>query len=392
MSLALKLPRDQVTSLRPRDVQLYLVSRGWVSDAAESSSSAMLFHHPAMADAEIMLPLRRDLGDYTLRMADVVQALAITEKRSLFEVLNDLSGPPSDVLRLRVLAEDATLGNFPLDEGIQLLRGGRDMLLSAACSVKRPQAFHPEKPLKDASEFIKRCRLGQTERGSFVATIIAPVPPAFEQRPLLPDDEFQEALEPFGRRVTTRLMTSLDIIDHAIKAARLDPIFDGVDEGVSANLCEAVFAMRPPGDQSRLDVNMSWSRSRPRLPEGVPQVVSFHQADFPIIEEAGRRLRERAVPRRERFVGKVHALQSDVPSLFDDLVGKIIIKTTVGGQPARVKVVLNREDYKRACDAHRDEKRVAVTGVIHHDVKIRVYEISEPRDFQVLDEYSASIS
>jgi len=27
-----------------------------------------------------------------------------------------------------------------------------------------------------------------------------------------------------------------------------------------------------------------------------------------------------------------------------------------------------------------------VTGIIHHDVKIRIYELSEPSDFQVLDQ------
>ena len=55
-------------------------------------------------------------------------------------------------------------------------------------------------------------------------------------------------------------------------------------------------------------------------------------------------------------------------------------------QPIRIKVVLSRDDYKLACDAHRDEKSVTVTGVIHHDVKVRVYELSEPSDFRVLDE------
>ena len=93
-------------------------------------------------------------------MADLVQALAVVEKRSLFEVLNELSGPPSDVLRLRVAAPDATLGNLPLDEGLRLLRGGRDMLLSAACSTIRPQAFHPEMSQSQPNDFIKNCRLG----------------------------------------------------------------------------------------------------------------------------------------------------------------------------------------------------------------------------------------
>ncbi len=385
MSLIRKLPRDQVGSLRPRDVQYYLLSRGWIPDGDGISNDAAIYHHPTMADVEVLLPLRRDLGDSMLRMAEVVETLAIVEARPILEILNDLSAPPSDVLRLRVTASEATLGNLPLIEGIELLQGGRDMLLSAACSTIRPQAFHPEKSLKEANAFIKKCRMGQTERGSFVATIFAPVPPALQQANFLPEVEDQATTEPFPRRVTTRLMTSLDLVDDAIKTSRLDPILNGVKAGISANLCEAVATMKPTGDQSRLDIRMSWSRSRPRMPEGVPRVVSFSQPDFQIIEDAGRRLRERAIPRRERFVGKVFSLQSEVASLFDDCGGKITMRTEVGGQSARVKVVLNRDDYKLACDAHRDEKRVAVEGVIHHDVKVRVYELSEPSHFEVLD-------
>jgi hypothetical protein len=386
MTATLKLPRDQVAAIRPRDVQLYLVSRGWIPDPAESRPDAPLFRHPDLGDAEVLLPLSREFADYIPRMADVIMALAIVERRSPFEVLNDLSGPPSDVLRLRISAPDATLGNLPLEEGLRLLRGGRDLLLSAACSVVRPQAFHPEMSLKQPTEFIRKCRLGQTERGSFVATIITPVPPSLQQEALPGDDAFAETLEPFARRVTTTLMGGLQIVGQSVETARLDPILSGIHDGVSANLCEAMVAMRPEGDQSRLDIAMNWSRSRPRVPEAVPNVVSFAQADFAIIEEAGRQLRERACPRRERFEGTIHSLQSDLPSLFDDLIGKIILRTTIGGQQVRVKFVLGREDYKRACDAHRDEKRVAVTGIIHHDVKVRVYELSDPRDFQVLDE------
>jgi hypothetical protein len=109
MTPTLKLPRDQVAAIRPRDVQLYLVSRGWVSDPAESSPDASLYRHPGLGDAEVLLPLRREVGDYVPRMADVVVALSILERRSPLEVINDLSSPPSDVLRLRVSAADATL-------------------------------------------------------------------------------------------------------------------------------------------------------------------------------------------------------------------------------------------------------------------------------------------
>src|SRR5262249_28672218 len=161
----------------------------------ESSPDAALFRQPDLGDAEVLLPLRRELGEYIPRMADAVVALAVVERRSPLEVLNDLSGPPSDVLRLRVSAPDATLGNLPLDQGLQLLRGGCDMLLSAACSAIRPQAFHREMSLKQPNDFIKSCRLGQTERGSFVAKIITPVPPALHQETLPGLDGFVDVQE-----------------------------------------------------------------------------------------------------------------------------------------------------------------------------------------------------
>ena len=386
MNSSLKLPKDQVESLRPRDVQRYLNGEGWVINEGESSPVASVYRNSNFGGVEILLPLRRDFADYALRMADVVQSLATLHRKSIWEVLNGLSGPPSDVLRLRVSTSETTLGNMPLDEGIRLLRGGRDMLLSAACNVVRPQAIQPEKSFKDARNFINECRLGQTERGSFVATIFAPVPPTLQQHSSMGEDEvFREATEPFARRVTTRLMSGLELVDHAVKEARLDPILDGVENGVSANLCDAVVAMRPSGDQSRVDIRMAWSRSRPRLASGVPDVVTFGRADFEIIEEAGRRLRERDRPERERYEGNIVELRSLIASLYDDLGGKIVLRTFIGGQIARIKVVLNQDDYRKACDAHRDDRRVSVTGIIHHDVRIRVFELSEPREFTVID-------
>ena len=78
-----------------------------------------------------------------MRKADVVVALSAIERRSAWEVLNDLSGPPGDIFRLRVIAPDATLGNLPLEQGIRLLQDG-------TCSWRRrtgsPPATSPPPP------------------------------------------------------------------------------------------------------------------------------------------------------------------------------------------------------------------------------------------------------
>jgi hypothetical protein len=66
-------------------------------------------------------------------------------------------------------------------------------------------------------------------------------------------------------------------------------------------------------------------------------------------------------------------------------VGRIIIATEVAGQPAKVKVDLAPKDFRRACDALRDGKLVAVSGIIRNEVKARVYELTDPSDFEVIE-------
>jgi hypothetical protein len=380
------LPRDQVEALRPGDVRLYLASRGWVPVSEATSSRAIELRNPLYPRAELVLPLKRELGDFALRMADIVVELARIEKRSLWGVLNDLSGPPGDVFRLRVTAPNSTLGNLPLDMGIKLLHGCRDLLLASACSEVHPQALHPHNVPKKASEFLKDCRLGQTERGSFVATIITPVPPDIQTQMELFNDDSRLRTEPYARRVTTRLMSTLGLVSEAIQSGKPGRILEGVEQGVSANFCDALKTMKPSGDQSKLEISVSWARIRGNVPESVPESVSFPQESFSFIEEAGRELRIRAFAKPARYQGKLITAEWVHRPFTREEVGRIIIAAHVGGQQAKVKVDLPPGEFSRACDALNARKQVAVTGVIRNEVKSREYELSEPSHFEVLGE------
>ncbi len=383
MRETLQLQRDQFAALRAEDVQLYLSSHGWKRDDATSSAKASIYHYPGIGDAEAVVPGRRDLADYTQRMEDVVEMLAAVEERTVWQVLADLSSPPADILRLQVSAPDATLGALPLDEGIRLFDGARSLLLAAACSARQAAAYYPRQAYKEALEFLRACQLGQTERGSFVARILAPVPPQISsQRELFETDEDAWfATEPFARQSTIRLMTALGHIRGAIDSGDYGRILDGVDVGVSANLCEAVASMQPEGDQSHLRIRMTWSSSRPRLPKDVESVVGFSQAAFAIIGESGRELRGQESPARTRIEGRVITLKADL-SLVDGFEGTVILKAVVGGAPTRVQVVLGPEQYKEACNAHRDGRAVAVSGLLQREAKL--YHLLQPQDFSVI--------
>jgi hypothetical protein len=81
-----------LTALKPLEVASYLRVRGWRQEA-EIGDKGSIWVLPASGDrdeADITLPLRRDLGDFALRMGDVLRTLAVVEQRPETEVLHDL--------------------------------------------------------------------------------------------------------------------------------------------------------------------------------------------------------------------------------------------------------------------------------------------------------------
>jgi hypothetical protein len=384
MNAPSRLPKDVLLSLRPGDVQLYLSSRGWKSEPYGTEGIGLLFVHPSFPEIDLLLPLKRDLGDYAARLGDLVAALATIERRPVQEILNDLSGPTGDVFRLRVAGSVSALGNLPLDEAIKLLDGARQLLWSSAFSVIRPEALHPQRTTKQVDDFLKGCRFGQTERGSFVATILAPVPPEI-QPPLAGLDAGRfEPEQPFPRQVTTRLMSSLGLVSQAIQDGEAGRLLDAVAQGISANLCDALVTMKPSGDESCLDIQVTWTRARPHLPADVPRSVSFPQEQFAVIEEVGRQLRTRVTAGPEPYRGKVLGVKKALRPLIPEVAGWMVMAADVGGASARVKVDLRADEFALACDALRDDWLVEVTGTIRHDVKAREYVLSDPSDFRVV--------
>ena len=220
-----------------------------------------------------MLPTDRGLADYPQRMAEAVLNLAAVEGRSEWMVLNDLSGPPADILRIGLAGSSASLGTIPLNRGLEMLHRGRDLLRAAACHVHQPQPSYAKLSFKEADEFLATCRLAQTERnGAFIAKIAAPVPPLLErQSTMFGDPGVTFEREPFARQVTWRLMQALQTIDSAVQSGQFEQLLVAVPEGVTANLCESLAGLLTDDEQSSVKLGMSWSRARPTAPATLPK-------------------------------------------------------------------------------------------------------------------------
>lgn len=234
------LPKKQLLQVSPAAIRLYAVQSGWIPQDGVKRP-VILLNHPTDDLAQIQIPLSGDERDFTFLMGEAVRSLASFEKRPALEVLADLVVPSADVVRFSVQSRDADADTLPLDEGLRILNNGRDLLLAAACSAHQPQAYFRSLSYGPAMDFIRSCRMGQTERGSYVATILAPVAP--DLGPSLfdsvgPDAELET--EPYERKVTLLLMSALQSLRSTLDRGRVDNLLRSLPAGVSANLCEAL--------------------------------------------------------------------------------------------------------------------------------------------------------
>lgn len=360
--------RSKLASLiAPRRVIAYANGGGWVR--AENKREDIVVLQRPTAEArfdQLIVPLSLTYDDYAQRILDVVDRLARSESRSSDQVLNELLAPPSDVLRFRLDDPVTADGSVPFGEGFELLKGVQRSIRAAACSVIDPQKFHRRLTRDKTDLLLQGTRLGQTERGSFVAIVILPLDavPADDLNSIqLPLFEVT-AQPPFVRSTTLQLMHAVTRVATALADGHPELIEQPTDTGVqvSANLCDALLEMQPPSERSSLFISASWART---LPPSVntPSTVELKHEYFAPIAEYARRLRPQQEPQRDRFVGRVVALMGK-PNDDGQMAGDVTVQFQHEDELLRARITLEPQHYQIACDAHKQHSYVSVEGML----------------------------
>ncbi|MGH7295784.1 MAG: hypothetical protein ACRELB_12650 [Polyangiaceae bacterium] len=317
-------------------------------------------------------------------MAEVLTGLALVEKRSQLEILQDLAVAGSDVVRLRLLGSELADGSLPLEDGAQLVERVREVMLASACATVQPRPFFGTRKPAEAVEYVRKLRLGQTERGSFVVKVLSPVSPLLsmeEAGVFFPESE----PPPFERRVTQTLMgaaaaATTAVVDAGATGA-LGPFEEAVTKGASANLCESLAAMlltdRP---YTALELSVGWAGNRPPPPIA-EHIVRLTREAAPLLASAAHQLKARAPREDFELEGYVVALDNE-NALTQG--GTITIAAAVDVGTRRVRVALRAEEYRTALAAHGRMARVGCSGRLEKTG--RQYELKDPQGFSILSD------
>jgi hypothetical protein len=364
---------DALSSIAPMALHAYLRALDWEKTSTHGDKGDVYQHanHPA-----IVAPASSDFADYATTISTALKILSDFEERSQLSILRDLNVADTDLIRIRA-PEAGDDGSIPIDSGVSLVQQSRDLLLAAACAASKPQRAFRAGKIREAIEYLNDVRIGQTERGSFVVTLISPVPPTLTytgQQPLWPEI----ADDPFSRRVTRTLASALQATKEAVALVNrgngIEAFESRVAHGVSANLCAAAAQLIEDGNG--LGISLTWALTRP-APERNTR-VEFSKSDAATLYEAAKELREREPRPDERIEGFVTALARDENAVE----GRVTVKSPIDGKMSSIRIDFGPRDYKKIVEAHEQRQAISLEGDLEREGQR--WKLSNPRGLDIL--------
>jgi hypothetical protein len=347
------LDADALRAITPSALAAYARSRSW-RRTEPYGQHADVYVSPR--DDEALIPRTDRLGDYAAAVSSVIGAFAKEADTDEFSIYRDVLGADHDVVRVRAVVDDDD-GSIPIDAGVEIVRQSRDMLLAAACSIHNPLPYYRAGANRDATDYMRSVKLGQTEIGSFVVTLLAPVPPLLSpQQPTLDPSWAGLDDEPWERLVTRRLVKALTASRNATEASvsEQSAFEKAVEHGVSANLCEALAGLVEQSQET--EISVAWAKTRP---EAEPRSrIVFSRKDGAILKEAARTFRLRQAKENETLFGKV----TDLHRGTTEIDGKVTLKALIEGKLQSVTALLDSSTYSKVLLAHDRKLPVVVRG------------------------------
>ena len=358
-------------------LQQYLTGKKWQKQLSKKGDKA--FFRQFIGDnviSEIALPLNRNFSDYDEAIIKAINLIADNEQRAPIQLINDLLLPPADQIRFRVNNARTKDGLISLSEGFMLFESAKKSLLATAHDIIKPEIYHKRLGLKDAQQFIDSCMMGQTERGSFIASIVCPignhsVDDNYQQLSLF--NSFEDLTSSFTRQVTTKLMNSISTVKQVIEAQNYS-YFE--NNSISGNFLESLIEMGEYGESEEIQIMTSWAPTAPQLDSSVPNSVIITKDYILPLEQVVEKIRERNADEVGEFIGRISDTKAE-PDIKLRSEGVIIFNCVGEYGAIKAKVTLNKDDFQKAVIAFEKGSTIRVKGMLRTNGRIKVIEHPE---------------
>ena len=360
---------DLTEKINPFAFTKYLKDTGWKLFPTKRTYIRVFQNVKANGDAfQVTIPLDKNLSDYKRAMYEAIETVALFENQSTEQLFLFLLNPNTDILKIRLDKKDIEAGSILFDDAIRMYENVKKLVAATAQDILHPKNYHQGRMDASVSQFVNKCKFGQTEIGSYVVSIVCPFAELDENdeyKQLSIFSEEEQCAESLTRKVTNRIMSNVAYIKKSIDEGEYEKLYTkDNDKIISVNFYEALTGLNLDVEGADVEFIAQWSPVVKRNRSPNDKVLLSHNYCQPILTVV-EKLKEHSNT-KSKIVGKVKKLES-VPDLPKRISGKIAVVYLDENDCRRtVTVDLNKEDYDKAIEAHSNGNYVEIIGDIQY--------------------------
>lgn len=368
-----QLERSILNAIEPDDAQDYLTTSGWQMTDQIKNKAFVYSRDDFYSD--LVIPISKTVSDYALRYAEAISLLAEFHEKKQQDILQDIMYFGADVAKFRIDSPKTIDGTIPMEDAAKFYGNVKHIVISSARSVIETKAKYPSGIPTKVKDLYDRARIGQTEVGSYVISVIIRHTKTDKNK----NPHISEL--PFER-------LAFDNMNRAI--ARVDALTDGglsesqVDEsifdGVSYNLCKHLSEIQSITHGGNLDINFQWSKRLTR-PEKLQDKVSISYSQKESMDEVASLLGKTATKSKNTLYGMVIGLLR--PEGHSQ--GKVTVHVIYEGRQIKMNMMLPIDKYLEAVKAHEEELQIRISGEVERVgnyfsmPKVTIFEVMEDK-------------
>lgn len=344
-------------AVRLPDLKSFLLDLGWRT--TPHPNRRITYLESVVGGMPIVLPAagqQRDEHLILLAVEEAAEVLNLPPEAVAAKIANWTQ----DTVRVRIFDTVADVASLSLSSATEAIAGLRRFFSHTATNHVNPQPYFP-KSTNVGQEFASSCRFGHTFEGSFGLRIESP----FHFEPPLPMDN-NPPDAPFERQVIERMAAGFEGIRQAANDDNWGSLLDSYIYGMNANGLHALAHTYEAIGGLRMEFDFVWGGRLESEFVGQWKPFVFEGRAYDVTRRAASEM-EKVKEETERLIeGHVITLKSDQPPEEDQTAFEHVITVFWSKEQklrVKIRIPLSWADYRLACDAHKDGRKIRVFGV-----------------------------
>jgi hypothetical protein len=234
------------------------------------------------------------------------------------------------------------------------MQGFLDLVIYSACMETGRLRRYLRRYTEAAKDEAHRFQFQHTFHGSFGFAIASP----------LVETLFPREAPPVSRRVVERITRGFLSVENARQQRDALKISEQYERGMNANMCYAAAKMVAQLETTRVEYAVNWS-TRLDAPQDLVHLapISLDSSTAPLLQQAGKHLEEMATVGTEDLGERdIHGTVKELVGPSEKDTGQRSIIIAPHGFEHDLRATLAEDDYRLACDAHRDRRPISIRG------------------------------